>query len=940
MHRLRSHHTAQPKMWAFRQQLLALSFLWLVVTTSSKSTTATTSSTCPSRTVNYITHSLAQQCLASSRVVNVTSSSVGPALASTQNSTTIIPVVIETHDSTLPPSGYFAEPAVPTTDPTSTKQDVQSVESERTVTESSSIEASQPSTSHAPQAAADESPLEEGHFLSFEDWKRENLKKAGQSEHLGSGHAGEPKEVKKRPSLDHDSLDSLGDDAEIDLDFSGFVSDNIEPPPERQQSSAPTVRENQIEVELGRAPRAGVRRKDAGTTCKERFNYASYDCAATILKTNPEAKGASAVLGKNKDSYMLNECSAQNKFLILELCDDISIDTIVLANFEFFSSTFRTFRVSVSDKYPVKVDKWKTLGTFEAHNTRNVQAFLVENPVIWARYLRIEFLSHYGNEYYCPLSLVRVHGTTMLEEYKHDLESLQSDDDDVESQESDGTAEVDALVPEAVDEAILTKVEPVKSDVSVETPHLSEEASSNASGTGSAFVNATQIVSVDAAATTMPTSPANSSATFDSTTMHEEMFQTCESIDSPTSARGASSDQQNSSEQVTAKEEGTLKPTVSTATLTTNKTSVSDARLDKSASRSTSYHSSVPSSAAANTSIVVKSSSSSTVNGTKVPASSTQAPAAAPTMQESFFKSVQKRLQTLESNSSLSLQYIEEQSRALRDAFLKVEQRQMAKTTSFLDYLNTTVLNELRDFRQQYDQLWQSTVIELEMQRERYQQESMAINARLGILADEVIFQKRMSLLQMLLILICLGLVLFSRGSLNSYLEMPLVQSVLARSPSSRWLSISGLDTPSQSPSTSRANSTREARRRQSILKSRRHLPSEDTGNEGVSPTDLYRPPTPVSIGEASDDGRDSTVYEDPQFDPSLIERPSTSPPILLGAESPPETPRPVAEFEDGSIDARMLGSAPRSLGRKPPMLIVEEATPPSKHLTWNLPND
>jgi hypothetical protein len=34
------------------------------------------------------------------------------------------------------------------------------------------------------------------------------------------------------------------------------------------------------------------------------------------------------------------------------------------------------------------------------------------------RYLRIEFRSHYGNEYYCPVSLLRVYGLTHLDEWK------------------------------------------------------------------------------------------------------------------------------------------------------------------------------------------------------------------------------------------------------------------------------------------------------------------------------------------------------------------------------------------------------------------------------------------------------------------------------------------------------------------------------------------
>ena len=126
--------------------------------------------------------------------------------------------------------------------------------------------------------------------------------------------------------------------------------------------------------------------------------------------------------------------------------EDIWIDTLVLANYEFFSSMIRTFRVSVSDRYPVKLEKWKDLGTYEARNSREIQAFLIENPQIWARYIRIEFLSHYGNEYYCPLSLVRVHGTRMLESWK-ETEAI-GDEDESEDSDEQGTEE--HFVPDAV----------------------------------------------------------------------------------------------------------------------------------------------------------------------------------------------------------------------------------------------------------------------------------------------------------------------------------------------------------------------------------------------------------------------------------------------------------------------------------------------------------
>ncbi|KAJ0274462.1 hypothetical protein Brms1b_012340 [Colletotrichum noveboracense] len=266
-------------------------------------------------------------------------------------------------------------------------------------------------------------------FMSFEDWKEMMLRKAGQ----------DPSELKSRRTYDrgedHDGaaktsgLDCLGDDGEIDLNFD-VVSEKISNIASAPQAlpTEPRASDLQEPVLYDDGRTQYDRSKDAGKTCKERFSYSSFDAGATVLKTNKGAKNAKAILVENKDSYMLLECSAENKFVIVELSDDILVDTVVLANFEFFSSMIRQFRVSVSDRYPVKVDKWKDLGTFEAKNSRDIQPFLVPNPLIWAKYVRVEFLSHYGNEYYCPVSLLRVHGTRMLESWK-DTETPADEED-------------------------------------------------------------------------------------------------------------------------------------------------------------------------------------------------------------------------------------------------------------------------------------------------------------------------------------------------------------------------------------------------------------------------------------------------------------------------------------------------------------------------------
>ena len=73
------------------------------------------------------------------------------------------------------------------------------------------------------------------------------------------------------------------------------------------------------------------------------------------------------------------------------------------------------------------------------------------------------------------------------------------------------------------------------------------------------------------------------------------------------------------------------------------------------------------------------------------------------------------------------------------------------------------MLAELRQFGKQYDQIWQSTVFELESQRDLLSRETIALSSRLTLLADELVFQKRMAIVQSVLLLLCMGLVLFSR---------------------------------------------------------------------------------------------------------------------------------------------------------------------------------
>jgi len=153
---------------------------------------------------------------------------------------------------------------------------------------------------------------------------------------------------------------------------------------------------------------------DSDQIAKNLYNFASVDCGGKVAGASPEAKYASSILTEDKDRYLLIPCDAK-KWVVIELCEEVLADSIVLANFEHYASNFRDFQVLGSQQYPV--DKWLLLGEFTANNTRTVQTFSLPRKA-WVKNIKLRFLSYYGNEHFCPLSLVRVHGSNVIEDFK------------------------------------------------------------------------------------------------------------------------------------------------------------------------------------------------------------------------------------------------------------------------------------------------------------------------------------------------------------------------------------------------------------------------------------------------------------------------------------------------------------------------------------------
>lgn len=593
-------------------------------------------------------------------------------------------------------------------------------------------------------------------FMSFEDWKEMMLRRAGQ----------DPQELRSRKQSQHQAVDKnppdavhhagLGEEDEISLDFDDYPGGVNDKSSSTKKPNGDGDGVGNMNESLAYSDAVVHQSKDAGKTCKERFSYASFDAGATILKVATGAKNARAILVENKDTYMLLECAAPSKYIIVELSDDILIDTVVLANFEFFSSMIRHFRVSVSDRYPVKEEKWRLLGLFETRNSRDIQPFLVENPQIWAKYVRLEFLTHYGNEYYCPLSLLRIHGSRMLDSWK---DSETSRDDDI--QQFQGHEPLKELIQgDAVPNST--------------TPSPSEELTVSLTGLAGSTPRARHSGAnpFDAWFATCRASewsqPAHPAAT--EILAHPSDSETpLHSVPSPERLQWYATS--SSKPPMPGSDESTVAVPSSVTTLNSSMySSGHGSRTDINTTSAGTAFVSAPSDAArergGNATAATTSKSSVLGAATGKPrASGPEGPLApSPTVQEGFFNSITKRLQQVESNLTLSLKYVEDQSRHVQEALLRGEKKQHSIITHFLDDLNRTVLSELRIVRDQYDQIWQSTVLTLETQADRSERDMMALSARLNLLADEVVFQKRMAIVQAGILLSCLFLVIFSKG--------------------------------------------------------------------------------------------------------------------------------------------------------------------------------
>lgn len=451
--------------------------------------------------------------------------------------------------------------------------------------------------------------IDDCHFLSFDEWKKQ-------------------KETDALENVKNATNGSL-----VNATFNGKIVTSVS-----VNVSSDLVPHSQLSSSKDDQKVASAQSEDQGRTYKDKFNYASVDCAATIVKTNSKAKGANSILMENKDSYLLNQCASTNKFVVIELCQDILVDSVVMGNFEFFSSMFKDIRVSVSDRFPTS--NWKVLGDFQAQNLRDLQTFNIDNPLIWARYLKLEMLTHFGDEFYCPISLVRVHGRTMMDEFKEENQEGYEVQQNITAAE---TSVLDESLTSATDE---------------------EEEMDND----------------DECRVVLPLLGLN------------EFLRDI-----------------NSTEYCEAPHiGGEAEPT------------------------------------------------------------STKAVTSAITTQESIYKNIMKRLSLLETNATLSLLYVEEQSKLLSTAFSNLERRQSKKFNMIFEKFNNTISQQLSAFRGGFKQI--ETEAQEKMRKNDAQFKALmdTYSLQLSMLSEELRFQKKISIFNTVIIVCLLAYVIVTR---DAYIE-------------------------------------------------------------------------------------------------------------------------------------------------------------------------
>lgn len=349
--------------------------------------------------------------------------------------------------------------------------------------------------------------------------------------------------------------------------------------------------------------------------------------------------------------------------------------------------------------------------------------------------MKIEFLTHYGHEYYCPLSLVRVHGMSNMEYYTT-VES--QGDNPVIEEEHLWPAEVreQLIQPQSVDVTNASESFPTKNEVEEDDvkpiippinfdivnvdpspirgieihdsgPDLTTETSDkdnreHASSTITNEIEGSHAVSDIEALNHIVE---NKASVDDSIAPSHEV-----TVEATSSSQSPSSSTSSPSLSIASTNEGAIITQEEASTPHSNIPPTTDSKSPTSSSRASKSNGEDPSpivSSNTNTNSNHQNvNSTHTSTATTMTATSEDSKPIIPSppqkvagavnypkegsAQESIYKTIMKRLNVLEGNMTLSLRYLDEQNKNLNDVLKDMERKHQEQLIQLIGHLNDT----------------------------------------------------------------------------------------------------------------------------------------------------------------------------------------------------------------------------------------------------------
>ncbi|KAA8490808.1 protein SLP1 [Porphyridium purpureum] len=157
------------------------------------------------------------------------------------------------------------------------------------------------------------------------------------------------------------------------------------------------------------------KRRSRGSKKEKERDYANVDSGARVLASSDGATGAKNIIVSDDEKYMLAPCDSP-RFIVIELSEDIILRSVVVQNFEVFSSFATSVIILSSQNYPTS--RWSLLKVFEVSDQKKRHQFSVAEANAIARYVKIVFVGYNQPEYYCTVTQVSVHGKRLIDDWR------------------------------------------------------------------------------------------------------------------------------------------------------------------------------------------------------------------------------------------------------------------------------------------------------------------------------------------------------------------------------------------------------------------------------------------------------------------------------------------------------------------------------------------